>query len=41
MDWLTTDKIPIGNLIKALVDFLNKRDQGFFHLRSSRGSIRS
>ena len=33
-DWLTAHKIPIGDWIKALVDFLNTHAQGFFDLVS-------
>ena len=32
MEWLSEHKIPIGDWIKALVDFLNQHAQGFFDL---------
>lgn len=35
MDWLTAHKIPIGDWIKALVDFLTANAQGFFDLVST------
>ena len=34
MDWLTAYKIPLGNWIKSLVDFLNANASGFFDLIS-------
>ena len=34
MDWLTAYKIPLGNWIKSLVDFLNANAAGFFDLIS-------